>query len=281
MTTTTPAAALGAITTDRRPHPVRDSLTMVRRRIVHMRRYPSLTIMLIGQPIVFLVLFVYVLGGTMGAGIAGAAGGRAEYLTYITPAILLLTVASVALATAIGVATDMTEGIVARFRTMAIARVSVLTGHVVGAFIQTAIAVTVVMGVALLLGFRTDADATDWLATLGVLALVTLALTWFTVALGLAARTVESASNTPMFLILLPFLSSGFVPTDSMPTGLRLFAEYQPFTPVIDTLRGLLAGQGAGVDLAFSATFAAGWCLVITAASYLWAKRLYNARTDG
>lgn len=260
--------------------PVRDSLTMVRRRILHMRRYPSLTIMLIAQPIVFLLLFVYVLGGTMGAGLGvPGGGGRAEYLTYITPAILLITVASVALATAIGVATDMTEGVVARFRTMAIARVSVLTGHVVGAFVQTAIALVVILGVALSLGFRTSASFLDWLGAFGVLALLTLALTWFTVALGLAARTVESASNTPMFLLLLPFLSSGFVPTDSMPTGLRWFAEYQPFTPVIDTLRGLLAGGAP--SLGTSAAFAVGWCVVITAASYLWARRLYDARTDG
>jgi ABC-2 type transport system permease protein len=252
---------------------------MVRRRVLHMRRYPSLTIMLIGQPIVFLLLFVYVLGGTMGAGLGvPGGGGRAAYLTYITPAILLITVASVALATAIGVATDMTEGVVARFRTMAIARVSVLTGHVVGAFVQTAIAVLVVVGVALLLGFRSDATVAGWLGVVGMLALLTLALTWFTVALGLAARTVESASNTPMFLLLLPFLSSGFVPTDSMPAGLRWFAEYQPFTPVIDTLRGLLTG--GVVSLATSAAPAVGWCVAITAASYLWARRLYDARSD-
>lgn len=254
---------------------------MLRRRITHMRRYPSLTLMLIGQPIVFLLLFIYVFGGTMGAGLAGPGAGRTEYLAYITPAILLTTVASVALATAIGVATDMTEGIVARFRTMAIARVSVLTGHVIGAFIQTAIAVAVVLAVALLLGFRTGAGPATWLCVLGVLALLTVALTWFTVALGLAARTVESSSNTPMFLILLPFLSSGFVPTDSMPAGLRWFAEYQPFTPIIDTLRGLLAtGPSRTTDLGTSAAFAVGWCLVITAVSYLWAARLYNSRAD-
>jgi len=274
------AATLAPVTD--RPRPLRDSLTMVRRRIVHMRRYPSLTIMLIGQPIVFLLLFVYVFGGTMGAGLAGPAAGRTEYLTYITPTILLISVASVALATAIGVATDMTEGVVARFRTMAIARVSVLTGHVVGAFVQTALALVVILAVAFVLGFRTSASLADWLGALGVLALLTLALTWFTVALGLAARTVESASNTPMFLILLPFLSSGFVPTGSMPAALRWFAEYQPFTPVIDTLRGLLVpGHGPAGGLGAAAALAVGWCVVITVASYLWAKRLYNRRTDG
>ncbi|MDQ4116888.1 MAG: ABC transporter permease [Actinomycetota bacterium] len=273
MTATTLAPA-----TDR-PRPLRDSLTMVRRRVVHMRRYPSLTIMLIGQPIVLLLLFVYVFGGTLGAGIAGPEAGRTQYLTYITPTILLITVASVALATAIAVATDMTEGIVARFRTMAIARVSVLTGHVVGAFVQTALALVVILAVAFALGFRTGASFTDWLGALGVLALLTLALTWFTVALGLAARTVESSSNSPMFLILLPFLSSGFVPTDSMPTAVAWFAEYQPFTPIIDTLRGLLVGAPTA-DPGTSAALAVGWCVVITAASYLWAKRLYDTRTD-
>lgn len=257
-------------------HPVADSLTMVRRRLVHMRRYPSLTIMLIGQPIVFLLLFVSVFGATMGAGLAGpGGGGRTEYLTFITPTILLMTVASVALATALGVATDMTEGVVARFRTMAIARVSVLTGHVVGAVIQTAIALAVVLAVALLLGFRSDAGPLAWLGAVGILALATLALTWFTVALGLAAGSVETASNTPMFLLLLPFLGSGFVPTDSMPAGLRWFAEYQPFTPIIDTLRGQLTGTP---DVAGSAVAATAWCVVITVASYGWAKRLYATR---
>ncbi|MBP2371077.1 ABC transporter permease [Pseudonocardia parietis] len=277
MTTSTALAP----SRDRRSSPVADSLTMLRRRLVHMRRYPSLTLMLIGQPIVFLLLFVYVFGGTMGAGLAGPGAGRAEYLAYITPAILLMTVASVALATALGVATDMTEGIVARFRTMAIARVSVLTGHVVGAFVQTAIALVVVLAVALLLGFRTVAGPVAWLGVFGVLALLTIALTWFTVALGLAADSVETASNTPMFLILLPFLGSGFVPTESMPTGLRWFADYQPFTPVIDTLRGLLSiGPAATTGLAGSAALTVGWCVLITGASYLWAKRLYNARAD-
>ena len=254
---------------------------MVRRRVVHMRRYPSFTILLIAQPIVFLLLFVYVFGATLGAGLAGPGAGRTEYLAYITPTILIMTVAGTALATAMGVATDMTEGIVARFRTMAIARVSVLTGHVVGAFVQTALALTVVLAVALLLGFRTSAGPPAWFGVLGVLALLTLALTWFTVALGLAADSAETASNTPMFLILLPFLGSGFVPTESMPTGLRWFAEYQPFTPIIDTLRALLAaGPGAGTDLGLSATLAVGWCLVITAASYLWARHLYDTRAN-
>ncbi len=251
---------------------IQDSSTMLRRNLRRMQRYPSLTLMLIGQPIVFLLLFVYVFGGTMGAGIAGVSAGRADYLAYITPGILAMTVASVALGTALSVAMDMTEGIMARFRTMDIARVSVLTGHVVGAMIQTAIALVVVVAVALLLGFRPTAGPLDWLAAVGVLGIFAFALTWLTVALGLASKSVETASNTPMFLVLMPFLGSGFVPTESMPTGLRWFADYQPFTPVIETVRGLLMGTPLGDDV----MLALGWSVVIALASYLWAKRLYN-----
>ncbi len=251
---------------------IQDSSTMLRRNLRRMQRYPSLTLMLIGQPIVFLLLFVYVFGGTMGAGIAGVSAGRADYLAYITPGILAMTVASVALGTALSVAMDMTEGIMARFRTMDIARVSVLTGHVVGAMIQTAIALVVVVAVALLLGFRPTAGPLEWLAAVGVLGIFAFALTWLTVALGLASKSVETASNTPMFLVLMPFLGSGFVPTESMPTGLRWFADYQPFTPVIETVRGLLMGTPVGDDV----MLALGWSVVIALASYLWAKRLYN-----
>ncbi len=250
---------------------VADSATMLRRNLKHMLRYPSLTVLLAGMPVVFLLLFVYVFGGTLGNGLGGS-GGRAAYVDYVTPGILLVAVAAVAQGTAIAVAMDMTEGIIARFRTMAIARVSVLTGHVVAAMIQTAIAVGFVLGVALLIGFRPSATPVEWLATVGVLAIITFALTWLTVALGMAARTVESASNTPMPLLLLPFLSSGFVPTESMPAALRVFAEYQPFTPFIETVRGLLMGTPVGT----SAVATLAWSTGIALAGYLWARRLYN-----
>ena len=197
-------------------------------------------------PIVFLLMFVYVFGDTMGAGLVGVSGGRAEYVNYLAPGILLLAVAGSAQGTAISVAMDMQEGIIARFRTMAIARVSVLTGHVVGSVIQTMLGIALVIGVALLVGFRPTADLVEWIAAIGLLALIAIALTWLSVALGLSAKSVESASNLPMFLMLLPFLGSGFVPTDSMPTGLSWFAEYQPFTPFIETLRGLLMGTPIG-----------------------------------
>jgi ABC-2 type transport system permease protein len=251
---------------------VTDSTTMLRRQLRHMLRYLSMTLMLVGMPIVFLLLFVYVLGGTLGAGLGGASGGRAQYVQYVTPGILLMAVAATAQGTAISVAMDMTEGIIARFRTMAIFRPSVLTGHVLGNMIQTMLSLAVVIGVALLIGFRSSAGPVEWVAAVGVLALITLALTWLSVALGMVTKTVEAASNLPMPLVFLPFLGSGFVPTDSMPVGLRWFADYQPFTPVIETLRGLLLGTAIGN----SAIVAIAWCAAITLVGYLWAKKLYN-----
>lgn len=251
---------------------MRDSMTMVRRSLKHMLRYPVLTLMVAGIPVVFLLMFVYVFGDTMGAGLIGVSGGRAEYVNYLAPGIFLLAVAGSAQGTAISVAIDMQEGIIARFRTMAIARVSVLTGHVVGSVIQTMLGLALVVGIALLVGFRPVAGLVEWIAAIGLLALIALALTWLSVALGLAAKSVESASNTPMFLLLLPFLGSGFVPTEGMPVGLRWFAEYQPFTSVIETLRGLLLGTPIGS----SAAFAIAWCMAISLAGYLWAKKLYN-----
>ena len=249
-----------------------DSATMLRRSLRHMQRYPSLTVMLAGMPVVFLLLFVYVFGGTLGDGLGGTSGGRAAYVNYVAPGILLMTVAAAAQGTAISVAMDMTEGIIARFRTMNIARVSVLTGHVVGSMIQTLFSMAIVLGVALLVGFRPSATPTEWLATVGVLAMITFALVWLSVALGLVAKTVESASNLPMPLILLPFLGSAFVPTDSMPTAMQWFAEYQPFTPFIETVRGLLMGTPIGN----SGVLSVAWCAVIALGSYLWAKKLFN-----
>jgi ABC-2 type transport system permease protein len=183
-----------------------------------------------------------------------------------------MTVAGAATGTAVSVAMDMTEGIVARFRTMAISRASVLTGHVVGSLIQTLLSMVVVIGVAILVGFRPSAGPVEWLAVTGLLTLFVLALTWLSVALGLVSKTVEAASNAPMPLVLLPFLGSGFVPTESMPAGLRWFAEYQPFTPVIDTLRGLLLGTPIGDD----AIIATAWCVGVALAGYLWSKKLFN-----
>jgi ABC-2 type transport system permease protein len=254
-----------------------DSATMLRRQLRHMRRYPSLTVMLAGLPVVLLLLFVYVFGGTLGAGLGGAvgdfSGDRGDYVNYVTPAILLLALASAAQGTAISVAMDMTEGIVARFRTMAIARVSVLTGHVLGSMIQAFLGIVVVIAVALLVGFRPTAGVGDWAAAIGILAMTSLALTWLSVALGMVSDSVETASNLPMPLMLLPFFGSGFVPTESMPAGLRWFAEHQPFTPIMESVRGLLIGAPMEPH---SVLLAVGWSAVIGLAGYAWAKRLFN-----
>jgi ABC-2 type transport system permease protein len=252
---------------------VADSATMLRRQLRHMLRYPSMTLLLIGMPIVFLLLFVYVFGGTLGAGLGGHSGGRADYVDYVTPGIILVTVASAAQGTAISVAMDMTEGIIARFRTMAIARVSVLTGHVLASMIQTMLSIAVVIGVALLIGFQPTAALGDWIAAIGVLAMITLALTWLSVALGMVSKSVETASNLPMPLLLLPFLGSGFVPTDSMPAGVRWFAEHQPFTPLTETLRAALLGTPTHHH---SAVLAIAWSAGLGLIGYLWAKRLFN-----
>ncbi|MGY1667003.1 ABC transporter permease [Geodermatophilus sp. SYSU D00696] len=251
-----------------------DSATMLRRNLRRAVRYPGLTVIVAALPIVFLLLFVYVFGGTLGAGLGAPSGGRAEYVTYVVPGILVLAVTGGAQGTAIGIAMDMTEGIIARFRTMSIARASVLTGHVVGAVVQTLVGLALVLAVALLVGFRPDATALEWLATVGVLAMTSFALSWLSVAMGLWTRTVEAASNLPMPLMLLPFFGSGFVPVESMPGWLRWFAEHQPFTPIVETLRGLLTGTAIGS----SALLAVAWCAGIALVGHLWARASYERR---
>jgi ABC-2 type transport system permease protein len=252
---------------------VRDSTTMLRRNLRHLRRYPGLSLFPILMPVVFLLLFVYVFGGTLGNGIT-TGGGRGAYVNFLTPGLLLFTVAGAAQITAISVAKDMTEGIIARFKTMRIWRPAVLTGHVLGSLLLTLVSLAVTIAVALLIGYHPAASPTRWLAALAVLTLLAIALIWLSVAFGLVAKSVETASNIPMFLILLPFLSSAFVPVHSMPAGLRWFAEDQPFTPITNTVRSLLANQHVG-SVAITAV---AWSLAITAAAYLWAKYLYNRR---
>jgi ABC-2 type transport system permease protein len=253
-------------------HTIADSATMFRRQLKHLQRYPSLTLMLIGMPVVFLLLFVYVFGATLGTGLDVAETGRRAYVNYLVPGILLFTLAGAAQGTAISVAMDLTEGIVDRFRTMSISRGAMLTGHVLGSLVQTALGVAVVLGLAVLVGFRPSATPVEWLAAVGVLSAAAFAMIWLSVALGMVSDSVETASNTPMFLILLPFFGSGFVPTDSMPTALRVFADNQPFTPITETLRGLLLGSAIG----WSAVIALAWCAVTALLSYLWAKRRFN-----
>jgi ABC-2 type transport system permease protein len=252
---------------------ISDSKTMLRRNLKHQLRYPSMTVMLVALPVVLLLLFVYVFGGQLGAGL-GPHDGRSAYLNYVVPGLLMVTIASAVQGTSIMVAMDMTSGIIDRFRTMAIARASVLTGHVLGSLIQTLGALAILIGVAFALGFRSTAGPIEWLAATGMLALFASALIWLAVALGLAAKSVETASNTPMILMLLPFLGSGFVSTHTMPSGLRQFAAYQPFTPVANTVRGLLTNTAIGDN----AIAAIAWSIGITAAGYLWSTRLYNRR---
>jgi ABC-2 type transport system permease protein len=248
---------------------LRDSSTMLRRYLLHMRRYPVMTFMVIMIPAVFLLLFVFVLGGTLGAGLGG---DRSAYANYVAPGILLLAIAGAGQGTAISVAMDMSEGIIARFKTMAIFRPSVLTGHVLGSVVQTVVGLAIVVAIAIGVGFRPTATPVEWLAATGVLAMVSFAVIWVCLALGLVTKSVEAASNLPMPLLLLPFLGSGFVPTDSMPAAVRLFAQYQPFTPVMETLRGLLLGTAIGNN----GILAIAWCVAMTVGGFVWSVKLYN-----
>jgi ABC-2 type transport system permease protein len=263
--------------TSRQSHVVADAITMLRRNLLHFVRYPGLTVYVIGAPVVFLLLFVFVFGGTLGAGLPGVdpAGGREAYVAYVMPGILAMTIAGTGGGIATTVAMDMTEGITARFRTMAISRAAVLAGHVLGNTIQAIIGVAVVLGVGLLVGFRPTAGPIEWIAAVGMIVLIAFAISWLAVAMGMQAKSAETASNLPMVLLLLPFLSSGFVPTESMPAGLEWFAQYQPFTPFIETIRGLLLGTPLG----WNPVLAIGWCVVITIAGYAWSMAIYERKS--
>ncbi|MET9464300.1 ABC transporter permease [Streptomyces sp. NPDC006544] len=250
---------------------VRDSSTMLRRNLLHARRYPSLTLNLLLTPIMLLLLFVYIFGDTMSAGIGG--GDRSAYIAYLVPGLLLMTVGSTTIGTAVSVSTDMSEGIIARFRTMAIHRGSVLVGHVIGSVLQAIASVVLVGAVGVAIGFRsTDATALEWLAAFGLLVLFALALTWIAVGMGLISPNAEAASNNALPMILLPLLSSAFVPVDAMPGWFQPIAEYQPFTPAIETLRGLLLGTEIGTD----GWLAVGWCLGLTVLGYFWSTSKFN-----
>ncbi|MCX5393286.1 ABC transporter permease [Streptomyces sp. NBC_00094] len=251
---------------------VRDSSTMLRRNLLHARRYPSLTLNLLLTPVMLLLLFVYIFGDAMSAGIGG--GDRSDYVAYLVPGLLLMTIGSTTIGTAVSVSNDMTEGIIARFRTMAIHRPSVLIGHVVGSVLQCVMSVVLVGAVAVAIGFRsTDATALEWLAAFGLLVLFATALTWIAVGMGLISPNAEAASNNALPLIFLPLISSTFVPIASMPGWFQPIAEYQPFTPAIETLRGLLLGT----EIGHNGWLALAWCLGLTVLGYLWSTSKFNA----
>ncbi|KOU47038.1 MULTISPECIES: ABC transporter permease [Streptomyces] len=247
---------------------VRDSSTMLRRNLLHARRYPSLTLNLLLTPVMLLLLFVYIFGDVMSAGIGGEGADRATYIAYIVPGLLMLTIGSTVIGTAVSVSNDMTEGIIARFRTMAIHRGSVLVGHVVGSVLQSVLSVVLVGAVAVAIGFRSvDATPLEWLAAFGLLVLFSAALTWIAVGMGLISPNAEAASNNALPMILLPMLSSAFIPVETMPGWFRPIAEYQPFTPAIETLRGLLLGS----EIGHNGWLALGWSVGLVVLGYFWA----------
>ncbi|MEU9893618.1 ABC transporter permease [Streptomyces phaeochromogenes] len=253
---------------------VRDSSTMLRRNLLHVRRYPSLTLNLLLTPVMLLLLFVYIFGDVMSAGIGGGGGpDRSAYIAYLVPGLLLMTIGGTTIGTAVSVSMDMNEGIIARFRTMAIHRPSVLIGHVVGSVLQCVMSVVLVGTVAVAIGFRsTDATVLEWLAAFGLLVLFAVALTWIAVGMGLISPNPEAASNNAIPLIFLPFISSAFVPVDSMPGWFQPIAEYQPFTPAIETLRGLLLGT----EIGHNGWLAIVWSVALTVLGYFWSKASFN-----
>ena len=250
----------------------RDSVTMLRRDLRHALRFPLMSLSSVGMPVLFLLLFAGVFGHALHASLGGAVPRGVGYVNYLIPGIILMTACATAETTAVNVSTDMTEGIIDRFRTMAITRTSVLTGQVLGGVIRTMVSGALVVAVALALGFRPTASASEWVVATAVFALLAVAVTWLTIAFGLLAKTPAGANSLSLLIVVLPFISSAFVPTATMPAGVAWFARNQPFTPIIQTLRGLLTGTPIGNDGAL----AAAWCAGISLVGYLWARRLYD-----
>lgn len=249
---------------------MRDSMTMLRRDIRHSLRNLMMTLSGVLTPVIMLALFNYFFGGALGAGLGGAAHGA--YINYVAPGILIMTVGSGCETTAVNLVMDMNEGIIARFRTMAIARASVLTGQVLGSLLRTMMSVVLVTGVAILMGFRPTTNPAAWIAALGIIALFTFGVTWMGIVFGLVGKSPAGANSLSLLFLLLPFTSSAFVRTDSMPGAVRWFADYQPITPVTDTLRGLLLGTPIGN----SAILAVAWCVGLAVLGYVWARAVYN-----
>jgi len=247
---------------------VHDTTALLGRSLRHIGRSPDTIITTAVMPISFMLLFVYVFGGAIST-------GTAEYVNYLLPGILVITIASGISYTAYRLFLDKQSGIFERFRSMPVARSSLLWAHVLTSLVANLISLAVVVAVALLMGFRSSAGVLSWFAVLGILVLFTLALTWLAVIPGLTAQTVDGASAFSYPLVLLPFVSSAFVPTDGMPAGVRAFAENQPVTSIVDTLRNLLADQAVGSELGI----ALAWCVGLLAISCAGALRVYRRTT--
>jgi ABC-2 type transport system permease protein len=243
-----------------------DSTIMLRRNLKHTLRNPTTVFNAVLFPIVIMLMFVKVFGGAFSVG--------EDYIDYATPGLLVMAVSYGLGATAAAVNDDMTKGIINRFKTMDVSRGAVLTGQVVVTTVRCLVACAAIIGVAFALGFDPGASALDWLGVLGLFLLLSVGAAWLTVALGLSAKSAESAGLATVPLVMLPFLSSAFVPADTMGAGVRQFAEYQPFTPIIETLRGLLAGNPSSGD----AIAAVAWCVGFTVVGYVWAVSTFKKR---
>jgi ABC-2 type transport system permease protein len=248
-------------------HVLGDTAVLVKRSLTHILRSPDTIITTAITPIAMMLLFVYVFGGALDT-------GSEAYVDYLLPGILLITVASGISYTAYRLFMDLQGGIFERFQSMPIARASVLWAHVVTSVVANLVSVVVVVLVALVMGFRSGAGVPAWLAVAGIVALFTLALTWLAVIPGLTAKSVDGVSGFSYPLIFLPFVSSAFVPTGSMPGPVRAFAEHQPVTSIVDTIRALLAGQPVGTDV----WTALAWCAGILVVAYALAMATYRRR---
>jgi ABC-2 type transport system permease protein len=246
---------------------VRDTGVLLKRSLRHIVRSPDTIITTAITPIAMLLLFVYVFGGAI-----QVAGGK--YVNYLLPGILLITIASGIAYTAFRLFTDVSGGIFERFQSMPIARSAVLWGHVLTSVVANLISLALVVLVAVAMGFRSGAGLLAWLAVLGILVLFTLALTWLAVIPGLTATSIDGVSGFSYPLIFLPFISSAFVPTDGMPGPVRWFAEHQPTTSIVDTLRDLFAQQPVGGN----GLIAVAWCLGLLLVAYALAMRIYRRK---
>jgi ABC-2 type transport system permease protein len=243
-----------------------DTITLLGRSLRHIARSPDTIITTAVTPIAMMLLFVYVLGGAI------QSGGTGPYVNYLLPGILIITIASGISYTAFRLFGDIQGGIFERFQSMPIARSAVLWAHVLTSMVANLISLLLVVLVALLMGFRTGAGVLQWLAVAGILALFTLALTWLAVIPGLTAKSVDGASAFAYPLVFLPFISSAFVPTESMPGPVRAFAEHQPVTSIVNTIRDLFSGQPAGSDI----WIALAWCVGVLVVTYLLAGLVYR-----